>query len=120
MRTSMLEVIDSDFVKTARSKGLKKRQILFSHEIRNSLLPLLSILGPTTASLLMGSFVVESIFAVPGLGNYFVESINTQDYSLIMGLTIFYGIFLVTMNFVIDILYGVVDPRVRLGGNRNG
>ncbi len=120
MRTSMLEVIDSDFVKTARSKGLKKHQILFSHEIRNSLLPLLSILGPTTASLLMGSFVVESIFAVPGLGNYFVESINTQDYSLIMGLTIFYGIFLVTINFVIDILYGVVDPRVRLGGNHNG
>lgn len=120
MRTSMLEVVDSDFVKTARSKGLKKRQILFSHEIRNSLLPLLSILGPTTAGLLMGSFVVESIFAVPGLGNYFVESINTQDYSLIMGLTIFYGVFLVTMNFIIDILYGVVDPRVRLGGNRNG
>lgn len=120
MRTSMLEVIDSDFVKTARSKGLKKRQIIFSHEIRNSLLPLLSILGPTTASLLMGSFVVESIFAVPGLGNYFVESINTQDYSLIMGLTIFYGAFLVTINFVIDILYGVVDPRIRLGGEKNG
>ncbi len=120
MRTSMLEVIDSDFVKTARSKGLKKRQIIFSHEVRNSLLPLLSILGPTTASLLMGSFVVESIFAIPGLGNYFVESINTQDYSLIMGLTIFYGVFLVTINFVIDILYGVVDPRIRLGGNKNG
>ena len=120
MRTSMLEVIDSYFVKTARSKGLKKRQIIFSHEIRNSLLPLLSILGPTTASLLMGSFVVESIFAIPGLGNYFVESINTQDYSLIMGLTIFYGMFLVTINFVIDILYGVVDPRIRLGGEKNG
>ena len=120
MRTSMLEVIDSDFVKTARSKGLKKRQIIFSQEIRNSLLPLLSILGPTTASLLMGSFVVESIFASPGLGNYFVESINTQDYSLIMGLTIFYGMFLVTINFVIDILYGVVDPRIRLGGEKNG
>ena len=120
MRTSMLEVIDSDFVKTARSKGLKKRQIIFSHEIRNSLLPLLSILGPTTASLLMGSFVVESIFAIPGLGNYIVESINTQDYSLIMGLTIFYGMFLVTINFVIDILYGVVDPRIRLGGEKNG
>ena len=120
MRTSMLEVIDSDFVKTARSKGLKKRQLIFSHEIRNSLLPLLSILGPTTASLLMGSFVVESIFAIPGLGNYFVESINTQDYSLIMGLTIFYGMFLVTINFVIDILYGVVDPRIRLGGEKNG
>ena len=120
MRTSMLEVIDSDFVKTARSKGLKKRQIIFSHEIRNSLLPLLSILGPTTASLLMGSFVVESIFAIPGLGNYFVESINTQDYSLIMGLTIFYGMFLVTINFAIDILYGVVDPRIRLGGEKNG
>lgn len=120
MRTSMLEVADSDFVKTARSKGLRKHQVIFSHQVRNSLLPLLAVMGPTTASLLMGSFVVESIFAVPGLGNYFVESINTQDYSLIMGLTIFYGMFLVTVNFAIDILYGVVDPRIRLGGNANG
>ncbi|MEA5011808.1 MAG: ABC transporter permease [Angelakisella sp.] len=120
MRTSMLEVIDSDFVKTARSKGLKRHQILFSHQVRNSLLPLMAILGPTTAQLLTGSFVVESIFAVPGLGSYFVESINTHDYSLIMGLTIFYGLFLVTMNFIVDILYGVVDPRIRLGGTSNG
>ena len=120
MRTSMLEVADSDFVKTARSKGLRKHQVIFSHQVRNSLLPLLAVMGPTTASLLMGSFVVESIFAVPGLGNYFVESINTQDYSLIMGLTIFYGLFLVTVNFAIDILYGVVDPRIRLGGKANG
>ncbi len=94
--------------------------MIFSHQVRNSLLPLLAVMGPTTASLLMGSFVVESIFAVPGLGNYFVESINTQDYSLIMGLTIFYGLFLVTVNFAIDILYGVVDPRIRLGGKANG
>ncbi len=116
MRTSMLEVIDSDFVKTARSKGLKKHQILFSHQVRNSLLPLMAVLGPTTASLLTGSFVVESIYAIPGLGSYFVESINTHDYSLIMGLTIFYGAFLIIMNFIVDILYGVVDPRIRLTG----
>lgn len=116
MRTSMLEVIDSDYVKTARSKGLKKRQILLSHQVRNSLLPLVTVLGPTTASLLTGSFVVESIFAVPGLGKFFVDSINTQDYSLIMGLTIFYGAFLVIMNFIVDLIYGIVDPRIRIGG----
>lgn len=120
MRTSMLEIIDSDFVKTARAKGLKFHQILFGHQVRNSLLPLMAVLGPTVVQLLTGSFVVESIFAVPGLGSYFVESINTQDYSLIMGLTIFYGMFLITTNFVVDILYGVVDPRIRLGGNKNG
>ena len=118
MRTSMLEVIDSDYVKTARSKGLKKHQILLSHQVRNSLLPLVTVLGPTTAALLTGSFVVESIFAVPGLGKFFVDSINTSDYSLIMGLTIFYGAFLILMNFVVDLIYGIVDPRIRLGGGK--
>lgn len=118
MRTSMLEVIDSDYVKTARSKGLRKWEILFKHQIRNALLPLVTVLGPTTASLLTGSFVIESIFAIPGLGKFFVDSINTQDYSLIMGLTIFYGAFLVAMNFIVDMLYGVIDPRIRLGGNK--
>jgi len=118
MRTSMLEVIDSDYVKTARSKGLKKHQILLSHQVRNSLLPLVTVLGPTTAALLTGSFVVESIFAIPGLGKFFVDSINTSDYSLIMGLTIFYGAFLILMNFVVDLIYGIVDPRIRLGGGK--
>ncbi len=116
MRTSMLEVIDSDFVKTARSKGLKKSRILLAHQVRNSLLPVMSVLGPITASLLTGSFVVESVFAIPGLGSYFVEAINLQDYPLIMGLTIFFGAFLITMNFVTDLLYGIVDPRIRIGG----
>lgn len=117
IRTSMLEVLDSDFIKTAKSKGLSKRRILISHELRNSLLPIMSILGPLTASLLTGSFVIESIFAIPGLGSYFVEAINLSDYSLIMGLTIFYGAFLIIMNFITDILYGIVDPRIRLGDN---
>lgn len=116
MRTSMLEVVDSDYVKTARSKGLRKWEILFRHQIRNSLLPLVTVLGPTTASLLTGSFVIESIFAVPGLGKFFVDSINTQDYSLIMGLTIFYGAFLIIMNFIVDLVYGIIDPRIRMGG----
>ncbi len=119
MRTSMLEIVDSDFVKTAKSKGLRTHQILFSHQIRNALLPLMAIMGSTTAYLLTGSFVVESIYAIPGLGSYFVDSINTQDYSLIMGLTIFYGAFLVAMNFITDVLYGIVDPRIRLGGADN-
>lgn len=116
MRTSMLDVVDSDYIKTARSKGLSKFRILSAHQIRNSLLPIMSVLGPTTTFLLTGSFVIESVFAVPGIGSYFVEAINLQDYSLIMGLTIFFGAFLISMNFITDILYGFVDPRIRLGG----
>ncbi len=116
MRTSMLDVVDSDYVKTARSKGLRKGRILLGHQVRNSLLPIMSVLGPITAALLTGSFVVESVFAIPGLGSYFVNAINLSDYPLIMGLAIFYGAFLIVMNFITDILYGIVDPRIRIGG----
>lgn len=114
MRTSMLDVIGSDYVKTAKAKGLDKKSIVLRHELRNAILPIVTILGTTTASLLTGSFVVESIFSIPGIGKYFVDSVNNLDYPLIMGLTIFYGSFLVIMNLLVDILYGFIDPRIKV------
>lgn len=114
MRTSVIELENADFIKTARSKGLKRRAIVFRHQIRNALLPVVTVMGPTTASLLTGTFVVEAIFNIKGLGGYYVESINNRDYGLVMGLTVLFGTFLVTANLVVDILYGLIDPRIRL------
>ncbi len=114
MRTSMLEVVGQDYIKTAKAKGLSPIQITVKHQIRNALLPIVTILGPTVAGLLTGGFVVESVFAIPGLGQYFVRSMQNLDYPMIMGTTIFFGAFLILMNFVVDIVYGLVDPRIRL------
>ncbi len=113
MRTSMLEVIGQDYIKTAKAKGLSPVQVTMQHQIRNALLPIVTILGPATAGLLTGGFVVESVFAIPGLGRYFVTSIQNLDYPMILGTTIFFGGFLILMNFVVDIVYGLVDPRIR-------
>ena len=115
MRASMLEVTSQDYVKTARSKGLSDFRITAKHQIRNAIMPVLTIMGPTVASVLTGTFVIESIFAIPGMGKYYVESVSNNDYSMVLGMTIFYGIFLVTCNLVVDVLYGVADPRVRIG-----
>lgn len=114
MRTSIVELENADYIKTARSKGLKKRTIVFKHQIRNALLPVVTVLGPISASLLCGTFVVESVFNIKGLGSYFVDSINNRDYGLVMGLTVLFGTFLVVANLVVDIIYGFVDPRIRL------
>jgi oligopeptide transport system permease protein len=114
MRTSMLEITGSDYIKTAKSKGLSPIQITVKHQIRNAMLPIVTILGPTIAGLLTGAFVIENVFAIPGIGRQFVISINNQDYPMILGLTIFYGTFLITMNFLTDIVYGFVDPRIRV------
>jgi len=115
LRASMLGVTTQDYIKTARSKGLSPFKIVMKHELKNSLVPIITNMGIQIASIMTGSFVVESIFLIPGLGKYFVDSITTLDYSLIMGLTIFYGAFLVVMNLMVDLLYGVIDPRIRLG-----
>ena len=112
-RTSMLEVIDSDYVKTAKSKGLSQFQIIRSHQLRNALIPIVTVLGPTAAYLVTGTFVVEQIFAIPGLGRHYVLAIQNLDYSLVMGLTIFFGTILVSLNFLVDIVYGFIDPRMR-------
>ncbi len=113
-RASMLEVIFADYVKTADAKGLSRFEIILKHMLRNALLPIITLLGPMVASVLTGTFVVEQIFAVPGLGKHFVTSIVNLDYSMIVSLTVFYGAFLVVMNLLVDIVYGIVDPRIRI------
>lgn len=90
-------------------------RITVKHQIRNAIMPVMTVMGPTVASVLTGTFVIESIFAIPGMGKYYVESVSNNDYSMVLGMTIFYGVFLIFCNLVVDILYGVADPRVRIG-----
>jgi oligopeptide transport system permease protein len=113
MRTSMLEIMNADYIRTARAKGLRRGQIVWRHQMRNALFPILTILGPTIAAVLTGSFVIESIFAIPGLGRHFVLAMQNLDYTLVLGLTVFFGAFLITMNFLVDVAYGLIDPRIR-------
>ncbi|MDA0978815.1 MAG: ABC transporter permease [Proteobacteria bacterium] len=114
MRSSMLEVVNEDYIKTARAKGLSPTRIFFRHQLRNAILPVVTVLGPQIAVITTGGFVVELVFAIPGLGRYFVQAVQQLDYTVIMGTTVFYGAFLVFMVIVVDILYGFIDPRVRL------
>jgi ABC-type dipeptide/oligopeptide/nickel transport system permease component len=114
MRSSMLEVVSSDYVRTARSKGLPPTRIFTRHQLRNAILPVITVLGPSIAAITTGGFVVELVFAIPGLGRYFVQAVQQLDYTVIMGTTVFYGAFLVFMVIVVDLVYGLVDPRVRL------
>ena len=114
MRSSMLEVVNEDYIKTAKAKGLSPTRIFFRHQLRNAILPVITVLGPQIAVITTGGFVVELVFAIPGLGRYFVQAVQQLDYTVIMGTTVFYGAFLVLMVIVVDILYGFIDPRVRL------
>jgi len=114
MRSSMLEIVSSDFIRTAKAKGLPPTRIFTSHELRNAILPVITVLGPSIAAITTGGFVVELVFAIPGLGRYFVQAVQQLDYTVIMGTTVFYGAFLVFMVIVVDLLYGWIDPRVRL------
>jgi len=114
MRASMLDVVNQDFIKVARAKGLSTFKIVWRHQIRNAILPVVTILGPVAAAILTGTFIIESIYAVPGMGKYYVLGIQNLDYSQILGLTVFYGAFLVMANFLVDILYGFIDPRIRV------
>ena len=116
MRSSMLEVLGQDYIKTAKSKGLSKFRVIMGHAVRSAILPIVSQMGTTISGLLTGSFVIEKIFGIPGLGNFFVTSIINRDYTLIMGTTIFYSAILILMLLIVDILYVVVDPRIKLGG----
>jgi ABC-type dipeptide/oligopeptide/nickel transport system permease component len=114
MRSSMLEIVNSDFVRTARAKGLPPTRIFLKHQLRNAILPVITVLGPSIAAITTGGFVVELVFAIPGLGRFFVEAVQQLDYTVIMGTTVFYGAFLVFMVIVVDLVYGLVDPRVAL------
>lgn len=120
MRASMLDVVHQDFIKVAKAKGLSTFQIVWRHQIRNAILPVVTILGPIAAAILTGTFVIESIYAVPGMGKYYVLGIQNLDYSQILGLTVFYGAFLVMANFAVDIVYGFVDPRIRVDRRDGG
>ena len=114
MRTLMLEVVTEDYVKTAKAKGLSAARIVWSHQIRNAIIPMIPSLGMEIVSILMGSFVVEQIFAIPGIGAYFVTSVQSLDYTMTLGLTVFFGVFVVSANFIIDLIYGLIDPRIRV------
>ncbi len=114
MRSSMLEVLNQDYIKTAQSKGLKRSAVIIKHAVRNAILPVVSALGTIVSNLVVGSFVIEKIFGIPGLGYFFVTSISNRDYPLIMGTTIFYAVILVTMLLIVDIAYIMIDPRIKL------
>jgi len=119
MRASMLEVVGQDYIKTAKAKGLPRWKVVVKHQMRNAILPVVTVLGPIVATLVTGTFVIEQIFAIPGLGRHYVMGIQNLDYSMILGLTVFFGSFVVLMNLLVDITYGFVDPRIRLSGKES-
>ena len=112
-RGSMIEVLASDFIRTGRAKGLTQRRIVFRHALKNALTPVVSYLGPATAAIVTGSVVIEQIFGIPGLGRYFVQGALNRDYTLVMGVVVTYGALIIVLNLAVDLLYGVLDPRVR-------
>ncbi|SMO82973.1 ABC transporter permease [Melghirimyces algeriensis] len=116
VRTEMLEVLGQDYIKTAKAKGLGRPAVIIRHALRNALIPAITIMAPLTVALLTGTLVIEQIFAIPGMGYMFVDSIQTNDFTAIMGVTMFYSFLLVVSIFIVDILYGIIDPRIRLTG----
>lgn len=114
MRSSMLEVMRQDFIVTARSKGLSESVVVLKHALKNAIIPVLTYLGPLVAGLLTGSFIVERLFTIPGIGRYFVSSIGDRDYSVILGMTVFFGAFIVISNLIVDVLCAIVDPRMKM------
>lgn len=113
MRGSLIEVLSSDFIRTARAQGLKRNTILLRHAFKPALLPLLSYLGPALAGILGGSVIVEQVFAIPGIGQLFITGSSNRDYTLVLGIVIFYAALVIAFNFIVDILYGFIDPRIR-------
>jgi peptide/nickel transport system permease protein len=112
-RSTMIDVMRTDFVRTARAKGLHERRVILMHVVKNAMIPVLTIVGPLFAGISTGSFFVETIFRVPGLGRFFVESMTGRDYPMIMAVILLYGVFVALMNLLVDLLYGVLDPRIR-------
>ena len=112
-RSSMLDVIRQDYIRTAKAKGLSRNKVIYKHALKNSLIPVLTYLGPTIAGILTGSFTIEQIFGIPGLGREFIQSIGNRDFTTTLGVTVFYSTFLIVCNLIVDILYAVVDPRIR-------
>ena len=117
-RSSMLEVLAQDYIKTARAKGLPERTILYRHALKNALIPVVTYIGPMSAAVLTGSFIIESIFAIPGLGRHFVTSIYNRDYTVILGVTVFYSVLVISLNLLVDLIYPLLDPRIKLASRR--
>jgi ABC-type dipeptide/oligopeptide/nickel transport system permease component len=113
VRSSMVEVVRSDYVRTARAKGATERRVMVRHVLKNGLIPPLTIIGPLVAAICTGSPAIEVVFRIPGIGRYFAESIVARDYTMIMAVILLFGVFLAIMNLIVDLLYGVVDPRIR-------
>jgi oligopeptide transport system permease protein len=114
LRSTLIEVLGEDFIRTARAKGVREGVVLFKHALRNSLVPVLTVMGPLTAALLTGSFVVEYVFAIPGMGQFFITAVTDRDYPLIMAATLLYTAVLVAANLLVDLCYAYVDPRIRV------
>ncbi len=114
MRSSMLEVMRQDYILTARAKGVPEYRVIFKHALKNAMIPIVTYLGPLVAALLTGSFIVERVFSIPGIGRDFVTGISDRDYSVILGLTVFLGLFIIIANFIVDILYAIIDRRVKI------
>jgi len=114
LRSSLIEALGEDFIRTARAKGLRESAVLLKHTLRNSLVPVLTVMGPLVAALVTGSFVVEYVFAIPGMGRFFITAVTDRDYPLIMGVTLVYTALLVAANLLLDLLYRAVDPRIRV------
>ena len=113
-RASMLDALASDYIRTAYGKGLSHTRVIFKHALKNSLIPVITVLGPLAASLVTGSFLVEIVFQIPGLGKHFVQAVTNRDYPLVMGVTLVYGVMLLASNLVVDLAYGFIDPRMRV------
>lgn len=118
-RSSMLEVLEENYIKTARSKGVQRWVITYKHALRNALIPVITYIGPLAVSILTGTFVIERIFGIPGLGSHFVMSIMNRDYTVIMGTAVFYSVFLLTVILIVDLLYGIIDPRIKVSKGRS-
>lgn len=114
-RASVLEAVRQDFIRTARSKGLNERVVILVHALRNALIPIVTIIGPVAAGLLVGSFFIEYIFNIPGSGREYIRAINSRDYPVIMGTTLLYALFIVVANLLVDLTYGILDPRIKVG-----
>ncbi|HXQ85300.1 MAG TPA: ABC transporter permease [Gaiella sp.] len=112
-RGSVLETLQQDYIRTARAKGLRRRRVVIVHTLRNSLIPVVTAAGPILGFLITGSFVIEQIFAIPGIGRYYVTAVTARDYSVVMGLTVLLAMIVIIANMVVDILYGILDPRTR-------
>ena len=115
LRGKMIEVMGQDYIRLAVAKGVKPVDIIWKHALRNAILPIVTIMGPTIAAVLTGSFVIEKAFTIPGLGKYYIDSITNRDYTMVLGVTVFYAIFLIAMMIVMDLVYALVDPKIKLG-----